>query len=483
MDSGDLATGVAILDFIHPPGYPLFVLLAHGFWRALPGVSPAFATNLFCAVLGSVSCAIAFVAGRSYVAHLEINRASPVLIQISASLATALALASGALWWQQANLATVHAGNILLATLLVLCIVLLWQKPLTGRLAFLAGCVLGLATTHHLTLLGLPAAFFAAEMFNLRRWRIGAIREFLPFSVLKAGLAGTLIGLLPWAVLWWLGIRAPTHIWGDPTTFRGFLDVVLARQYHELLASPTVTSVAYRASRAIWTVARELGPVGFLVALGGLGLLWESDRRYVRFVLFSVIVYVVFFAFYSARDVESYLLPVAIAMVPALAHGLMRTCGWILDRWARLSPAIVVSAMPALVLIVGLALNASTMNLRGDNEALEYANAALAEAPVNAILITEGDRHSFALWYAHHALGFRPDVTIVDRWFLRHETYRAHLNRTAPDVYFPPNGELTGAMLASGAVSHRPIVVTTNDRWNTPMRSGKLLFEVVRSST
>ena len=258
--------------------------------------------------------------------------------------------------------------------------------------------------------------------------------------------------------------------------------MVLARQYHDLLVNPTVTSVAYRSSRAIWTVAHELGPIGFLVALGGLGLLWETDRRYVRFVLFSAIVYVVFFAFYSARDVESYLLPVAIAMIPALAHGLTRTSGWMLNRWTRLSPTIVVFAMPALVLIVGIALNASTMNLRGNNEALEYANAALAEAPVNAILITEGDRHSFALWYAHHALGSRPDVTIVDRWFLRHGTYRAHLSRTAPDIYFPPNGELTGAMLASGAVSHRPIVVTANDRWNTPMRSGTFLFEVVRSS-
>ncbi len=478
IDSGDLATGVAILDFIHPPGYPLFVLLAHGFWRILPGSDPAFATNLFCGLLAAISSTIVYVAGLAYLDGHDATREYTILLKTSAALAAALALATGPLWWQQANLATVHAGNLLLASLALLCFVWVWRRAMTWRLALFCGCVLGFATTHHLTLLGLIAAFVAATITGVRWLPVARIHFPVSRKALFAGICGLLMGLAPWGILWWLGDRTPTHVWGDPTTYRGFIDVIFARQYHDLLASPTFTSVLYRSSRAMWTLARELGLLGFPAGLGGLALLWETDRRYVRFLLFSAAIYIAFFAFYSARDVESYLLPVAVAMMPALAHGLARGMHWARHLKPSYSaPTIVLS--PIVTVGLGIALSFSSMNLRQDREAINYARGALMEAPENAILITEGDTHSFALWYVRYGLGERLDITIVDRWFLGGAWYRAHLEELDPALKLPVGGTITGSMLASRTLSYRPIAVTERDRWDIALRDGKLISVVV----
>lgn len=39
----------------HPPGYPLFTMLASLALRLLPATSPAHAVNVLCAVLGAVA--------------------------------------------------------------------------------------------------------------------------------------------------------------------------------------------------------------------------------------------------------------------------------------------------------------------------------------------------------------------------------------------------------------------------------------------
>src|SRR5215469_14337524 len=58
-DTGDFLTTGATLGVAHPPGYPLLVLLAHGFsW--LPVGPPAFRMNLLAVISGAITVGLVF---------------------------------------------------------------------------------------------------------------------------------------------------------------------------------------------------------------------------------------------------------------------------------------------------------------------------------------------------------------------------------------------------------------------------------------
>src|SRR5205807_5629472 len=82
-------------------------------------------------------------------------------------------------------------------------------------------------------------------------------------------------------------------------------------------------------------------------------------------------------------------------------------------RWRRRA-AVGATAVAAAA---GLVLNWPAMDLSGDREALDYARRALEDAAPHATLLTDDDRHTFALWYAQRALGTRSDVAIHDLRF------------------------------------------------------------------
>jgi hypothetical protein len=61
----------------------------------------------------------------------------------------------------------------------------------------------------------------------------------------------------------------------------------------------------------------------------------------------------------------------------------------------------------------------------------------LDAAPTGAIVVTSEDRHSFALWYAHDALGARPDIAVAVGPLLDFPWYRASMRITYPWLRFP----------------------------------------------
>ncbi len=67
------------------------------------------------------------------------------------------------------------------------------------------------------------------------------------------------------------------------------------------------------------------------------------------------------------------------------------------------------------------------MNLRDDHIATEFADTVLTTAPPSAIVITENDGQTFALWYHRHVAGQRSDLAIVDRRLAGYPEYDAML--------------------------------------------------------
>lgn len=452
-DSGDVATAAAVLGLAHPPGYPLFVVLGHAAVRLPPGWEPARAVNLLCALLAAAAAAVAYASCRAFLRSRPEGGDRPV--DAAAALAATWALALGPLWWRQANLATAHALNLLLAA--VLCaFAVRAERPLGPRAAAGGAFALGLALSHHPTLLAVPLAFAAACVLTGAGPRLDRVRRARHAAALCLAAAA---GLSPWALLPVLAASGPERVWGDPTTVPGLVALVSGAAYQENVWALGATGAAARAAAGVRALALTAGPVGLVAVLAGTALAWDGHRRYVVFAGALTALDLAGFAVYAARDVESYLLPAAVAVAPLAARALADAGRRLAARW----PAAPAAWAAAAVGTAGLALaaNAPTMDLSGDRDAVDFARAALGAAPPRAVLVAGDDRASFALRYTRWALGERPDTIVVDQRMLQWPWYRQDLERRLGRLV-PGDGSDDGLPAAAARVG-RPLVPVRAD--------------------
>jgi hypothetical protein len=125
--------------------------------------------------------------------------------------------------------------------------------------------------------------------------------------------------------------------------------------------------------------------------------------------------------------------------------------------------AIVVALLLPVTLLVG---NWTEHDLRGEQDAADYAAAALAVTEPGALVVTSGDQSTFALWYRRHGLGERPDVTVVNVGLWGHPWYRETLAARDPEIaringVLAP-GDLAGLVALS--LWRRPVYVTEEAR-------------------
>jgi hypothetical protein len=72
-----------------------------------------------------------------------------------------------------------------------------------------------------------------------------------------------------------------------------------------------------------------------------------------------------------------------------------------------------------------------------DVRAEAFGREVLSRTPQSAILVAEGDRALFALWYFHFALQERPDLSIVSGELLHFDWYQENLRATYPSLIVP----------------------------------------------
>jgi hypothetical protein len=92
-----------------------------------------------------------------------------------------------------------------------------------------------------------------------------------------------------------------------------------------------------------------------------------------------------------------------------MATGLLRVTGWITRRIRHGEWAILL--LPLLLPLFFW----KQLDISDDTDAMTWTNQVLKDAPPRAVLLTERDAHTFALWYTHDVLGQRPDIVVIDR--------------------------------------------------------------------
>jgi tetratricopeptide (TPR) repeat protein len=374
-DGGELIAAGHTLSIAHPPGYPLYLILARLVASAVPWGSVAYGYNFFSAVAAALTAALF---------HMLLRE---IGVRRSVALGISLALATHQVLWLQAVGAEVYTLSALFTVSLLLA------GSAAGRFGqrsyLLLAYLGGLAISHHLTLV---YALAGALFFPLFMWRVAP----RPRTILACILLG-LLGLSTWL---YIPIRAelgPPLTWGATDTLEGSVSHVTAARYSWRLKTFDFGSRLVDLAVFFRTIFSAYGAP--LIVLAAAGLL-TSLRRLAPAAgaLVVVLLSAVHFAAYNIPDIEGHILPAFLGIGVLSAIGVE----WLVRRLGAANGALI-KVIPIAVFVIP-AVHLFTLSPRADHYlAPDYARAiarsARSACGPTPVVITATDLAGLSLAY------------------------------------------------------------------------------------
>jgi hypothetical protein len=333
-DTSEYIAAAKVLGIPHPPGNPLFVILAHVFGLIPLAASYAVRINLFAAVTSAASAGLWFLVAERWLRGIVPHRWT----RYAAGFAGILVGATSWTVWNQSTVNEKVYTLSLLSIAVVMWLVVRWGDDEPGthrdRWLVLIAYVMALTSTNHLMgVLALPAlavyvlwtdwrtvlrpwavvTFWALLLAVSGKWTdmvLGGSLQ-LPLIVVTLGIFGYALWKTPRDPLVYLGLTAVivgislNYLWlpmraaqfppineGEPVGFlsQALQDVLNRVQYGK--PSLTERQATFPAQLAnfwqyyTWQFAKDWGGLAriatalfTLLGLGGLWSLWKSDRR------------------------------------------------------------------------------------------------------------------------------------------------------------------------------------------------------------
>jgi len=305
--------------------------------------------------------------------------------------------------------------------------------------------MLGLSLGNH------PTALFAAPLVALSLGR-------RPRRWLLAGV-GAALGLAIYAYLPLRAAAGPPLNWGNPRDLERFWWVVSGAPYRSFIFALPQGYLPGRLLAWAGLLARQLGVAGLPLAALGAATLWRSDRACLVATAATATASSAFAIGYNTTDSHLYLIPALLCLAAWLGVG----ASWLLTALAARSRQLGRAAAGLLILLpLATALpRFPQMSLRGDRVASDFGILTLGQAPHRAVILSEQDRHTFALWYFQHAHSLRSDVVVVDPGLLGYDWYR---EQVAAQLAAPWPAE-AGAAQAAHELG-RPVCHITSEESN-----------------
>jgi transmembrane protein TMEM260 (protein O-mannosyltransferase) len=476
-DASEYITAAHALGIPHPPGSPLFVILAHA-WGLLPlGADYARRINLFAAVTSAAAAGLWFLVGERWLRHVVAPAGRRRLVAAAGAVVGATAFS---VWNQSVVNEKVYTVSVL-SIALVLWLVVRWaDQPVSVRrdhhLVLIVYLLALTATNHLMGVLVAPAVLLYVLLTEPR----ALVRpRFLVAAALVVAV-GTSVNLF-------IPIRAhldPYLNQGEATTWPA-LKAVLAR---DQFGKPSVfdnpmfppgpdnpghTLVLYGQQLLnyvqyfTWQFGRDWLPGmgrALAVLFGALGLLgarrhWRAERRAAFAMTTLVLTLTVALVFYlnfkwgysqaysgpglehEVRERDYFFIASFAAWGVWVGMGLATLMEWIEEarvaRVARPAPARLwaPSALVLLLALVPLAGNRLSAPRSGETLARDYAHDLLQSVDPYALLVTVGDNDTFPLWYAQEVDGVRKDVSVLVTSLANTGWYLRQLQRRAPPTF------------------------------------------------
>ncbi len=464
VDSGELIVAAHGLGVAHPPGFPLWVVLAH-LASLVPLGNVAVRINFSSALFAALACGVLTLA----VSELMITAAYPParkrgaqqskksgdshtdrLLVFAPALGTGLLMAFSRTLWSYATITEVYALNTLLIGI-VFFLMLRWRRLVTQAILFTrlhtraavtkhdgwlyaAAAVFGLALGDHHVTVGLTLPAVAVIVF-----RTQGVRFFTSRRLLYAALISIAAMVAAYAYLPFAASRSPLINWGNPRSLQEIWWHITGRQYQVFL-SFTPTMMGTQFVEFFRMLLREFGfawlPLSLVLALAGFVTAYRQDRTTFWFLLFIVIANFAYdFSYEIAEDKDAYYLPVFIATALAASFGIR----WLIQLTAAKSMSLRTSfgvAAIAVLLISSTAFAANwSFNDRRDYFiAHDYVENLFRAIEPNGLLLTQDWQVASPMFYAQQIEQRRRDVKVIDVNLLRRSWYFDYLRRTYPDL-------------------------------------------------
>jgi len=333
-DTSEYIAAAKVLGIPHPPGNPLFIILAHTFGLLPLAESYAVRINLFAAATSAAAAGLWFLVAERWLRGIVPHRWA----RYGAAFAGVLVGATSWTVWNQSAVNEKVYTLSLLSIAVVMWLVVRWGDDQPGthrdRWLVLIAYVLALTSTNHLMgVLALPAlavyVLWTDWRTVLKPWAVVTFWALLLavsgewISMLHPGATRVVLIVMTMAVLgyalWktprdplvylgltavvigislnylWLPLRAaqyPPINEGEPVGFlsQALQDVLNRVQYGKPALSERQAAFTAQLNNFwqyfSWQFARDWGRVGAvatglftLLGLGGLWALWRSDRR------------------------------------------------------------------------------------------------------------------------------------------------------------------------------------------------------------
>jgi hypothetical protein len=459
-DTSEYIAAAKVLGLPHPPGNPLFVLIAHAFGLLPIPVSYAARINILAAFCSSVAAGVWFILIDYVLARGEVPLPRR---RACAAVGVAIGATAFTVWNQSVVNEKVYTLSLALFALITL-LMLRWLDSAETRrndaklvaIAFLLGA--GYAIHPAGLLPGLAVVITVAT----QHWR-----KFLEPRLVVAVFAAFALGLTPFILEPVRAAQNPPMNEGAPTGCATKLEwscTFSKKTYTRLAANinrdqygkPSVLDrqISFGTQLGMWwlyfkwqwlrdphgsATAAQLLLALFMLGMGAYGATvhWRMDRAsciYWTVLMLTLTVLLVYYMNFKYGYSQS---PELGDAVPREVRDRDYFYMWSFSAWgvwvaiaiaaiwkrARYGSALLgVAAIPLLA-------NWSSASRRNDTVARDWAVDILNSVEPYGIIVTGGDNDTFPLWYAQDVEGVRRDVTVIIDQYLDMDWFPEQLLR------------------------------------------------------
>ena len=474
-DSGELIVAAHGLGVAHPPGVPLWIILAH-FASLVPLGNVAQRINFSSALFAALACAtVTLVVSELMItaSHLDASKRSKKAARqrksvegpgvgslsiFAPAIGVGFLLAFSRTLWSYATIAEVYTLNALL-TLIVFFLVLRWRRLIIeGRRSareqitthdtwlYAAAFVFGLAMgVHHVTVaLTLPA--IAAVVYRTEGGKFFTSRRLLYAALISIGALMLVYSYLPLAAS-----QSPVMNWGNPRSLQEIWWHITGRNYRGGFFSFSPAIMGAQFVEFCGMVWREFGfawlPFTLLLALAGFGNGYKHDRAVFWFLLLIVLADLALLftvppnlayspSYEIAEDKDAYYLPAFISIAIAAGYGIR----WLIQLAAsKPSPVWRRYVLGAIAIVLtsatAFAANWPFNNRRHYRIVGDYVENLFSTIAPNGLLLTQDWQVASPMWYAQEIEQRRRDVKVVDVNLLRRSWYFDYLRHAHLDLF------------------------------------------------
>ena len=422
-DTGELIVSAYTLGIPHPPGFPLWNLLAKPF-TFLPIKSVAYRVNLSSAVFSALTTYFLFKTIILLFSIIFGKSKNQLLVRLSA-IFSVLTLAFSYTFWRDSITAEVYT----LASLFVVLTLFFFLKFLKTKEAlflFLFSFLFGAGLCVHYLLLPLAPAFLIYLLF------FSKLHKRIPDALLSL-----LLFFLGLSFFLYLPIRSranPLIDWGNPESLDAFLNVIKRKQFSPFDQASFGISIPIRRSASmsalfkrffssgwayLYILVGEFSIFGFLLGVLGLVFCFRKNWRISLLLFLGFLLSGYGFAFavsetkpFFPRSFESYL-PSFLYFSCFLNLGVWATLDFLSKKLPNLKKIFFL--LPAVLPLFLLFKNLRTNDFSQNRIALYHAQNILKTAGENSIIFAEENNWIFPLLYLVATEEKGGDVIIYDR--------------------------------------------------------------------